>query len=143
MNARHANYVESLDAALLDPVQAAAYSDTVIEMDDPAALHLTLRQVARARGMAEVARRSRLFRSAHRLDHPDHLVRPQSCSRSQLRDQADLGPKESNSMRRSCMARLTAGVELQSHRSMAAQASMNTLAVTRMTSILGRLSREY
>ncbi|MDP1690413.1 MAG: hypothetical protein Q8L49_00350 [Burkholderiaceae bacterium] len=47
MNARDKSYDESLDAALLDPVEAAAYLEAVIEMDDPAALLLALRQVAR------------------------------------------------------------------------------------------------
>ena len=58
MNARDKSYDESLDAALRDPVEAAAYLDAVIEMDDPSALLLALRQVAKAHGMAEVARRA-------------------------------------------------------------------------------------
>jgi probable addiction module antidote protein len=58
MNARDRSYDESLDTALRDPVEAAAYLDAVIEMDDPAALLLALRQVAKAHGMAEVARRA-------------------------------------------------------------------------------------
>ena len=56
MNARDKSYDESLDTALLDPVEAAAYLEAVIEMDDPAALLLALRQVAKAHG--EVARRA-------------------------------------------------------------------------------------
>ena len=60
MNARDKRYDESLDAALRDPVEAAAYLEAVIEMDDPAALLLALRQVAKAHGMAEVARRAEL-----------------------------------------------------------------------------------
>lgn len=40
MNARDKSYDESLDAALRDPVEAAAYLEAVIEMDDPAALLL-------------------------------------------------------------------------------------------------------
>ena len=60
MNARDKSYDESLDAALLDPVEAAAYLEAVIEMDDPATLLLALRQVAKAHGMAEVARRAEL-----------------------------------------------------------------------------------
>lgn len=51
MNARDTNYDESLGAALLDPVEAAAYLDAVIEMDNPAALLLALRQVAKAHGI--------------------------------------------------------------------------------------------
>jgi probable addiction module antidote protein len=58
MNARDKSYDESLNTALLDPVEAAAYLDAVIEIDDPAALLLALRQVAKAHGMAEVARRA-------------------------------------------------------------------------------------
>ena len=42
------------------PVEAAAFLEAVIEMDDPAALLLALRQVAKAHGMAEVARRAEL-----------------------------------------------------------------------------------
>jgi len=60
MNARDKSYDESLTAALLDPVEAAAYLEAVIEMDDPAALLLALRQVAKSHGMAEVARRAEL-----------------------------------------------------------------------------------
>jgi len=60
MSARDKSYDESLDTALLDPVEAAAYLEAVIEMDDPAVLLLALRQVAKAHGMAEVARRAEL-----------------------------------------------------------------------------------
>ena len=60
MNARDRSYDESLNTALLDPVEAAAFLDAVIDRDDPAALLLALRQVANAHGMAEVARRAEL-----------------------------------------------------------------------------------
>lgn len=60
MNARDRSYDESLKTALLDPVEAAAFLDAVIELDDPAALLLALRQVANAHGMADVARRAEL-----------------------------------------------------------------------------------
>lgn len=60
MNARDRSYDESLNTALLDPVEAAAFLDAVIELDDPAALLLALRQVANAHGMADVARRADL-----------------------------------------------------------------------------------
>ena len=60
MNARDRSYDESLNAALLDPVEASAFLDAVIELDDPAALLLALRQVANAHGMADVARRAEL-----------------------------------------------------------------------------------
>lgn len=58
MNARDKSYDDSLTAALRDPVEAAAFLDAVIQMDDPSALLLALRQVAKAHGMAEVARRA-------------------------------------------------------------------------------------
>jgi len=41
-----------------DPVQAAAYIEAVIDLEDPAALLVALRHVAKAHGMAEVARRA-------------------------------------------------------------------------------------
>ena len=58
MNARDKSYDDSLTVALRDPIEAAAFLDAVIEMDDPTALLLALRQVAKAHGMAEVARRA-------------------------------------------------------------------------------------
>lgn len=60
MNVRDKSYGESIEAALRDPAEAAAYIDAVIEMDDPAALLLALRQVAKAHGMADTARRAKL-----------------------------------------------------------------------------------
>lgn len=62
------SYDDSLAVALADPDEAAAYLDAVMELEDPAALVLALRQVAKAHGMAEVARRAdvgdkTLFRS--------------------------------------------------------------------------------
>ena len=57
MNARDKSFDEPLCAALLDPTEATAYLEAVLEMDDPAALLLDLRQLAKAHGMAEVARR--------------------------------------------------------------------------------------
>ncbi len=58
MNARDKSYDDSLSAALRDPIEAAAFLEAVIEMEDPTALLLALRQVARAHGMAEVAKRA-------------------------------------------------------------------------------------
>lgn len=59
MNApRHTSYDETLLTALKDPLEAAAYIEAVIEMQDPAALVVALRKVAQAHGMAEVARRA-------------------------------------------------------------------------------------
>jgi probable addiction module antidote protein len=61
MNApRDKSYEEVLVPLLTDPAEAAAYLDAVIEMDDPAAMLVALRQVAKAHGMAEVARRAGL-----------------------------------------------------------------------------------
>lgn len=60
MNVRDKSYAESVEVALRDPAEAAAYIDAVIEMDDPAALLLALRQVAKAHGMADTARRAKL-----------------------------------------------------------------------------------
>ena len=59
MNApRDVSYESYLTESLKDPAEAAAYVDAVLEMDDPAALLVALRQVANAHGMAEVARRA-------------------------------------------------------------------------------------
>jgi len=44
--------------SMKDPVQAAAYIEAVIDLEDPAALLVALRHVAKAHGMAEVARRA-------------------------------------------------------------------------------------
>jgi probable addiction module antidote protein len=59
MNApKDKSYNESINKALTDPVEAAAYLDAVMELDEPTTLLLALRQVAKAHGMAEVARRA-------------------------------------------------------------------------------------
>ena len=59
MNAlRDKSYDESLRESLRDPIEAAAYFETVMELDDPAALLVALRHDANAHGMAEVARRA-------------------------------------------------------------------------------------
>lgn len=58
MTARDKNYEQALQQALTDPVEAAAYVEAVLELDDRAALLVALRQVAKAHGMAEVARRA-------------------------------------------------------------------------------------
>ena len=57
MNApRDVSYDDYLSQALKDPAEAAAYIEATLEMDDPAALLVALRQVAQAHGLAEVAR---------------------------------------------------------------------------------------
>ena len=55
---RDVSYDDSLTTALQDPVEAAAYIEAVMELDEPATLLVALRQVAKAHGMAEVARRA-------------------------------------------------------------------------------------
>ena len=55
---RDVSYDDSMGEALKDPSEAAAYIDAVMELDDPAALLVALRHVAKAHGMAEVARRA-------------------------------------------------------------------------------------
>ncbi len=61
MNAsRDKGYDDALALALTDPLEAAAYLDAVMEMGDNAALLIALRHVAKAHGMAEIARRADL-----------------------------------------------------------------------------------
>lgn len=61
MNApRDKSYDDVLAQALKNPSEAAAYIEAVIELDDPAALLVALRQVAKAHGMADVARRAEM-----------------------------------------------------------------------------------
>ena len=55
---RDVSYDDYMGESLKVPEEAAAYIDAVMELDDPAALLVALRQVARAHGMAEVARRA-------------------------------------------------------------------------------------
>lgn len=62
------SYGDYLATSLKNPSGAAAYIEAVIDLDDPAALLVALRQVATMHGMAEVARRAgmgekTLFRS--------------------------------------------------------------------------------
>jgi probable addiction module antidote protein len=52
------SYDDYLTASLTDPTEAAAYLDAIMELADHTALLLALRQVAKAHGMAEVARRA-------------------------------------------------------------------------------------
>lgn len=59
MNApRDTSFDDYMDESLKDPAEAAAYIEAVMELDDPAALLVALRHVAKAHGMAEVARRA-------------------------------------------------------------------------------------
>ncbi|GAA0535031.1 addiction module antidote protein [Pigmentiphaga daeguensis] len=75
MNARDKSYEELTAAAMRDPAEASAYLEAVIELDDPAALLVALRQIAKAYGMAEVARRAELgektlFRALSKSGNP-------------------------------------------------------------------------
>ena len=59
MNApRDVSYQSRLIESLKDPLEAAAYVEAVLEMEDPGALLVALRQVAKAHGIAQVARRA-------------------------------------------------------------------------------------
>ncbi|MDI1270643.1 MAG: putative addiction module antidote protein [Polaromonas sp.] len=60
MSTRDKSYEQATLKALTDPTEAAAYIEAVLELDDPAALLVALRQVAKAHGMAEVARRANM-----------------------------------------------------------------------------------
>lgn len=55
---RDVSFDDYMVESMRDPVQAAAYIEAVIELEDPAALLVALRHVAKAHGMAEVARRA-------------------------------------------------------------------------------------
>lgn len=55
---RDTSYDVRLSQGLTDLKEAAAYLDAVMELEDPAAVLLALRQVAQAHGMAEVAPRA-------------------------------------------------------------------------------------
>ncbi len=57
---RDVSFDDYMVQSMKDPTQAAAYIEAVIELDDPAALLVALRHVAKAHGMAEVARRANL-----------------------------------------------------------------------------------
>ena len=53
MNApRDASYDDYMAQSMKDPAEAAAYIEAVMEIDDPAALLVALRHVAKAHGMA-------------------------------------------------------------------------------------------
>jgi probable addiction module antidote protein len=57
---KDAGYEDSLCLALRDPAEAAAYLTEVIALQDQPALLLALKHVAKAHGMAEIARRAQL-----------------------------------------------------------------------------------
>lgn len=76
MNApRDKSYADSINKALTDPVEAAAYLDAVMELGEPAAVLVALRHVVKAHGMAEVTRRAELgdkslFKALHENGNP-------------------------------------------------------------------------
>lgn len=72
---RDESFDDYLTMTLTDPLEAAAYVEAVMELDDPAALLVALRHVAKAHGMAEVARRAdmgdkTLFRALSEQGNP-------------------------------------------------------------------------
>jgi probable addiction module antidote protein len=76
MNAqRDISYNDTLAIALKDPIEAAAYIEAIMDLDEPATLLVALRNVAKAHGMAEVARRAdmndlTLFRTLSEVGDP-------------------------------------------------------------------------
>lgn len=60
MAKRDKSYEESLMQSLMNPEEAAAYLDAAMELEDKNVLLIALRQVAKAHGMAEVARNASL-----------------------------------------------------------------------------------
>jgi len=54
MGARDKNYGDSLLLSLANPTEAAAYLDAVMELNDKEALLVSLRHVAKAKGMIEI-----------------------------------------------------------------------------------------
>ena len=75
MTVRDKSYEQATLQALIEPTEAAAYIEAILELDDPAALLVALRQVAKAHGMAEVARRANvgektLFKSLSENGNP-------------------------------------------------------------------------
>ena len=55
---RDISYADSIGNAVTDPVEATAYLDAVMELEEPTALLVALRLAAKAHGMAEVAHRA-------------------------------------------------------------------------------------
>ena len=82
---RDASYDDHLGGALKDPTEAAAYIEAVMELDDPSALLVALRHVAKAHGMAKVARRANVgdttLTTVHNVLHAVGL-RHNGCSSS-------------------------------------------------------------
>ncbi|MGV1044742.1 addiction module antidote protein [Limnohabitans sp.] len=70
MNApRDVSFDDYMVEPMKDPTQAAAYIESVIELDDSAALLEALRHVAKAHGMAELGDKS-LFKALNENGNP-------------------------------------------------------------------------
>lgn len=70
MNApRDVSFDDYMVESMKDPNQAAAYIESVIELDDPAALLKALRHVAKTHGMAELGDKS-LFKAFNETGNP-------------------------------------------------------------------------
>jgi probable addiction module antidote protein len=70
MNApREVSFEDYMVESMKDPTQAAAYIESVIELDDPAALLIALRHVAKAHGMALVGDKL-LFKALNENGNP-------------------------------------------------------------------------
>jgi len=72
---RHEKFENTLLPLLADPNEAAEYLDAVMELEDSAALLVALRHVAKAHGMAEIARQTNLgektlFRALSKTGNP-------------------------------------------------------------------------
>jgi probable addiction module antidote protein len=59
-HSRDIHWDDYMAQALQDPAEAAAYLDAMLAMNDHAGMLMALRHVAKAHGMAEVARRADL-----------------------------------------------------------------------------------
>ena len=70
MNAsRDVSFDDYMVESMKDSAQAAAYIEAVIDLEDPAALLVALRHVAKAHGMAEVGGKS-LFKALNENGNP-------------------------------------------------------------------------
>jgi probable addiction module antidote protein len=70
MNAsRDVSFDDYMVESMKDSAQAAAYIESVIDLEDPAALLVALRHVAKAHGMAEVGDKS-LFKALNENGNP-------------------------------------------------------------------------
>lgn len=74
---RDSRFDDCLAETLKDPAEAAVYIEATLELEDMDALLVALRHVARAHGMADVARRAELGEQVCQLRevHPHRLGR--------------------------------------------------------------------